>query len=303
MDWKFERVAGPFDFTEGPVWMGDHLLFSDIPNSRIMRFDPSTGTTDEFRTGTNRANGLTLGRDGTLYACEGGASSLPGEDDQAALAGRRIVSYKPGEDAVVLADQWEGNRLNSPNDIVEDAEGRVWFTDPRYGDREDMELDHESVFRLDPDGNGSYTLKRITFDTTRPNGLLVSPDMKSLYVAQSDTGEGVTRELRRYPINDDGSVGDYEIPHNFYPHRAIDGMRFDAEGNIVASAGWTQSGPGPMIYVLSPEGRVLDTNPIEVNPTNCCFGDEDLQSLYVTTSDGSLFRARTDRKGMPVGNP
>ena len=79
-------------------------------------------------------------------------------------------------------------------------------------------------------------------------------------------------------------------------------MRFDSDGNIVASAGWTKSGPGPMIYVFSPEGRVLDTNPIEINPTNCCFGDEDLQTLYVTTSDGCLFRARTDRQGAPVGS-
>lgn len=302
MDWKFERIAGPFDFAEGPVWMGDHLLFTDIPNSRIMKFDPSDRSCEEFRTGTNRANGLTLGRDGTLFACEGGASSLPGGEDSAALQGRRIVIYKPGEDAIVLADLWEGKRLNSPNDIVEDVQGRIWFTDPRYGDRADMELDHESVYRLDPDGSGGYKLVRVTFDTTRPNGLLVSPDAKSLYVAQSDYGPDVGRELRRYPINDDGSVGEYEISHNFYPHRGIDGMRFDADGNIVASAGWTQSGPGPMIYVLAPNGRVLDTNPIEVNPTNCCFGDDDLRSLYVTTSDGSLFRTQTDRKGLPVGN-
>lgn len=301
MDWKFERVAGPFDFTEGPVWMGDHLLFTDIPNSRIMRYDPKSGSCDEFRTGTNRANGLTLDKDGVLYACEGGATSLPGSEDASAGAGRRIVTYTEGEDAKVLADSFEGKRLNSPNDVIVDAKGRVWFTDPRYGDRDDMELDHESVFRLDPNGDGNYTIVRVTFDTTRPNGLLVTPDMKYLYVAQSDYGEGVTRELRRYPVDDDGSVGEYEIPHNFYPHRGIDGMRFDADGNIVASAGWTQSGPGPMIYVFSPEGRVLDTNPIEVNPTNCCFGDEDLQSLYVTASDGSLFRARTDRKGMVVG--
>ena len=302
MDWKFERIAGPFDFAEGPVWMGDHLLFTDIPNSRIMKYDPSDRSCEEFRTGTNRANGLTLGRDGTLFACEGGASSFPGGEDSAAVQGRRIVIYKPGEDAIVLADEWEGKRLNSPNDIVEDVQGRIWFTDPRYGDRADMELDHESVYRLDPDGSGGFELVRVTFDTTRPNGLLVSADAKSLYVAQSDPGTDVCRELRRYPINDDGSVGEYEISHNFYPHRGIDGMRFDADGNIVASAGWTQSGPGPMIYVLAPNGRVLDTNPIEVNPTNCCFGDDDLQSLYVTTSDGSLFRAQTDRKGMPVGN-
>ncbi len=301
MDWNFERVAGPLDFTEGPVWMGDHLLFTDIPNSRIMRYDPATGSCDTFRTGTNRANGLTLGRDGALLACEGGATSFPGEADPEALAGRRVVAYTPGEETTVLADLWDGKRLNSPNDVVEDAAGRIWFTDPRYGGREDMELDHESVYRLDPDSDG-YTITRVTFDTTRPNGLLVNPDTTRLYVAQSDVGDGVARELRCYPIEDDGNVGDYEVPHNFYPHRGVDGMRFDSNGNIVAAAGWTQSGPGPMIYVFSPEGRVLDTNPIEADPTNCCFGDGDLQSLYVTTSDGSLYKARTDLKGLPVGN-
>jgi gluconolactonase len=302
MDWSFERVAGPFDFTEGPAWIGDHLLFTDIPNSRIMRYDPKSGACQEYRTDTNRANGLTLGRDGTLYACEGGATSLPGSVDPKASSGRRIVRYATGEDTVSLADTFEGKRLNSPNDIVEDARGRIWFSDPRYGDRTDMELDHESVFRLDPDGNGGYAIHRATFDTTRPNGLLISPDVKSLFVAQSDYGDSVKTELRRYPVHDDGSLGEPEIPHNFAPHRGIDGMRFDSDGNIVASAGWTKSGPGPMIYVFSPEGRVLDTNPIEINPTNCCFGDEDLQTLYVTTSDGCLFRARTDRQGAPVGS-
>ena len=302
MDWKFERVAGPFDFAEGPVWMGDYLLFTDIPNSRILKYDPASGVCEDFRAETNRANGLTLGRDGTLFGCEGGASSLPGSNDSAAGQGRRIVIYKPDEDTVVIADKWIDKRLNSPNDIVEDAKGRIWFTDPRYGDRDDMELNHESVYRLDPDWSGTYELLRVTFDTTRPNGLLVTPDMDFLYVAQSDYGDNVCRELRRYPINADGTVGAFEVIHNFYPHRGIDGMRFDADGNIVASAGWTQSGPGPMIYVFAPNGRVLGTHPIDINPTNCCFGDDDLQSLYVTTSDGSLFRARTALKGMPVGN-
>ena len=300
MDWKFERVAGPFSFAEGPVWMGEHLLFTDIPNSRIMKYDPITESCNEFRTGTNQANGLTLGSDGSLIVCEGGATSLPRYDPEAA-AGRRICIYKPGEDPIVLADQWDGKRLNSPNDIVEDASGRIWFTDPRYGDRDDMELDHESVFRLDPDGSGGFVLARVTFDTTRPNGLLVSLDSKLLYVAQSDPG-GNEMELRRYPINNDGTLGIYEVLHNFFPHRGIDGMRFDSDENIVASAGSTKSGPGPMIYVFTPDGRVLDTNPIEVDPTNCCFGDEDLQTLYVTGTEGSLFSARTDRKGMPVGN-
>jgi len=165
-----------------------------------------------------------------------------------------------------------------------------------------MELDHESIFRLDASGDG-YDITRITFDTTRPNGLIVTPDVKTLFVAQSDYGPDVKQELRAYPILEDGSVGDHEVVHNFYPHRGIDVMRLDAEGNIVATAGWAQSGPGPMIYVFSPQGRVLETHPIPegISPTNCAFGDADLTSLYVTGNEGSLFRAETDRRGMSVG--
>ena len=92
--------------------------------------------------------------------------------------------------------------------------------------------------------------------------------------------------------------------HNFYPHRGIDGMRLDADGNIVATAGWAQSGPGPMIYVLAPNGRVLETHPFPegLSPTHCAFGDAGLTTLYVTANDGSLFRAATDKKGMIVGS-
>jgi gluconolactonase len=160
-----------------------------------------------------------------------------------------------------------------------------------------MELDHESVYRLDPQADGSFSITRITFDTTCPNGLIVTPEMDRLFVAQSKYGEGELRELRAYPILEDGTVGVHEVLHNFYPHRGIDGMRLDDQGNIVACAGWTQSGPGPMIYVMEPRGRILETHPTPANPTNCAFGDADLRTLYVTAADGCLYRARTGRKG------
>ncbi len=285
MEWEFELVAGPFDFTEGPVWNGEAVLFSDIPNNRIMRYDPQTGACDEYRTGTHRANGLVLDPEGNLFACE--------------TKGRCIARYNPHGETLVAADRFEGNRLNSPNDIVVDNKGRLWFTDPRYSaDRSDMELDHESVFRLDPQEDDTWSIVRMTCDTTRPNGLIVTPDMKTLYVAQSEYGEDKKRELRAYPILEDNTLGEYGILHNFYPHRGIDGMTLDSEWNIVATAGWEKSGPGPMIYVFTPTGRVLETHPMPVAPTNCTFGDTDLQSLYVTTSNGALFRARTHRRGL-----
>ncbi|MFZ1753093.1 MAG: SMP-30/gluconolactonase/LRE family protein [Caldilineaceae bacterium] len=291
MSWTFEILAEPTaGLTEGPVWDGSGLLYTNIPNSRILRYDPASGESSVWQEGTNQANGLQMDSQGRLFACEGG--------------GRQIALYPPGKETVVLCDNFQGKRLNSPNDLAVDSVGRVWFTDPRYGDfRDDMELDHESIFRLEPRRDGSWEAVRVTYDTTSPNGLLLSHDEKTLYVAQSKYGDGQLRELRAYPINSDGSVGKYEVLHNFYPHRGIDGMTLDIDGNIVATAGWEVSGPGGMIYVFAPNGRVLETHPLPCQrPTNCCFGGPDLTDLYVTSIEGHLLRAKTDRRGKRVGS-
>jgi gluconolactonase len=285
MPWTFEPIAGPVGFAEGPAWDGSGLLFSDLSNSRVMRYEAATGKTAVFREGTNEANGLMLDPQGRLFACEG--------------SGRRVVRYEPDGGTTVLADRFEGRRLNSPNDLAIDARGRVWFTDPRSGDqRGDMELDHESVFRLDPQPDGSWAIHRMTFDTTRPNGLLISADQRTLYVAQSEYGEDRKRELRAYSIREDDTLGQFEVLHNFYPHRGIDGMCLDVEGNIIATAGWELSGPGPMIYVFAPNGRVLETHPVPSDrPTNCTFGGPELSTLFVTSGSGHVFRAATERRG------
>ena len=295
MGWHFETLLEPIGLTEGPVWDGRSLLFTNIPNSRIMRYDPDSGEVSIWREGTNEANGLMLDRGGVLNACEGG--------------GRRMVQYMEGRETIEVCAEYEGHRLNSPNDLAIDSSGRIWFTDPRYGDfRDDMELDHESVYRLDRQADGNWRPERVTFDTTAPNGLLLSPDESVLYVAQSKHGEGEWRELRAYPIceegpGDDGAiVGSHEVIHNFYPHRGVDGMCLDSEGNIVATAGSGTSGPGGMIYVFAPNGRVLETHPLPCDsPTNCTFGGSDLRDLYVTSLEGHLLRARTDRKGLELG--
>lgn len=283
MDLEFERVAGPFGFTEGPVWDGGGILFSDIPNDHILRYDVDTGECTVRYSDTNAANGLKLDAHGCLYACE--------------MNGRRLSRY--GNKYEVIVDRYDGDQFNSPNDLAIDPDGLVWFTDPFYDtdwepDDKQFELDHRSVYRVDPDNPD--TLIRMTDDTTNPNGLLVSPDGETLYVAQSDYDGRL--ELRAYPIVDDGTLNEYTILHDFAPHRGIDGMCFDMEGNIVATAGSTESGPGPMIYVFTPTGRVLETQSSpDPMPTNCCFGDDDLQSLYLTGGDGYLYRSRTDRTG------
>lgn len=296
MSWNFDLVTKHDSITEGPAWDGRGLLYTDIAQSRIMRLDPATGESTAVRTGTNLANGLILDRAGRLYACEGGSPEGNG---------RRIVRYDSieGDESTgvtVLCERFEGRRLNSPNDLAIDSQGRIWFTDPRYGDfRDDMELDHESVFRLDPQADGTWACVRMTFDTTSPNGLLISPDEKRLFVAQSKYGEGAQRDLRAYAILADGSLGPCEILHNFYPHRGIDGMCWDAADHIVATAGWETSGPGGMIYVFETSGRVVETHPLPANrPTNCIFGGPDLSTLYVTSTDGHLLKAETDRQGV-----
>jgi gluconolactonase len=291
MAWQFERVAGPFSFCEGPVWDGAAVLFTDIRNNRIMRYDPKDGSCTEYKTDTGAANGLTLDRQGRLYACAGGA--------------RQVVRYEAGGAVSVLADRFEGQRLNSPNDIVVDSRGRVWFTDPCYGDRSAMELDHDSVYRLDPPGGGAdarggeaWAITRVTFDTMRPNGLALSPDEQTLYVAESPPAPNGNRQLRAYPVNADGTFGTFRVVHDFGPNRGIDGMRVDSEGNVVAACGWDRGGPGPRIGVFSPQGAEVESHQVPHNPTNCTFGDDDLRSIYVTDYTGALLRAHTDRQGL-----
>ena len=290
-DWTFELIAGPYGgTTEGPAWDGQALLFTHIPGNRIMRYDPQTGTCAEFRTGTQSTNGLMFDTQGCLYGCQSGNHC--------------IVRFNPDGTMTPLPNQLQGRRHNRPNDLAIDSKGRIWFTDPfgRGRPQEERELDHASVLRLDPQPNGTWDLKRVSFDTTSPNGILLSQDERTLYVAQSDY-DGV-RELRAYPLQQDETLGAYSVLHTFGKdargvQRGVDGMCLDGNGHIVACAGWEESGPGPMIYVFAPSGRVLETHPVPADrPTNCTFGDADLGTLYVTTGGGHLFRVRdTGRRG------
>lgn len=288
MAWNWELLAGPDTITEGPAWDGAGLLFTSIAKNEIRRFDPQSGTITTLYTDTNEANGLIFAPDGRLLACEGG--------------GRAVVAYSPAGQKRTLVDRFEGHRLNSPNDLVLDGNGRIWFTDPRYGDdHSNRELDHDSVYRLTPppDPADGWVIERMTFDTTRPNGLLLSPDERTLYVAQSDYVPTAKRELRAYPVSADGTLGNYRVAHDFGVNRGIDGMCFDTDGNIVATCGWELGGPGGRVTVFRPDGEMVEEQKVPADrPTNCVFGGPDLDVLYVTTIAGHLFRvANSGRRG------
>ena len=275
---EFERVAGPYSFTEGPVWDGERVIFTDIPPSRIMAFDAGTGDTEVVIERTEKSNGLALDADGRLYACQD--------------AGRRVVRYESDGSRTVVAEAYQGRRLNSPNDLAIDRDGRIWFSDPRYGDnRADMELDHESVYLATPEGaDGGYELVRATFDTTRPNGVLLDAPETTLFVAESPRAPEGRRELRAYPIGPDHALGTPVVLYDFDDHRGVDGMTLAPDGSLLVACGWKLSGPGPRIAVFGPDRTLRAEYPTPANPSNLCFGGPDRRDLFVTGADGTLLR-------------
>jgi len=297
MSWKFELVAGPLGCTtEGPAWDGRHLYFTAIQQDRIMRYDPKKDECNEWRKATRHTNGMMFGADGLLYGC--------------CARGRSIIRFEADGSETVIADKLNGTRINTPNDLAIDRKGRIWFTNPwnptLLPAGEKMDLPQESILRAEQGGDGQWRVVCVATNITQPNGILLSLDERVLYASQCDYGVDRSRELRAYPINDDGSLGAHTVLHQFGMdhrgvHRAVDGMCLDSEGNIIACAGWSKSGPGPLLYVFSPSGRVIETHPLPVDhPTNCTFGDADLGSLYVTTGRGHLFRVRTGRTGRVI---
>ena len=298
MTWDFQRVAGPYGSpTDGPVWDGAALLFTQLTfpfnaaNNRVLRYDPATGDVTDFRRWTNRTCGLAFSRSGVLYGAQSG--------------GRRLVRFNTDGSTSPLAHKLNGSYHNQPKDLVVDSQERIWFCDPHGDLREAIypqvhdKLEHASVLRLEaPTQDAGIT--RITYDTDAPMALALSPDENTLYLAESSEEPDGPRELRAYPILADGTVGQYRLLLNFGKdggsgrrgiHRGIYGMCLDGEGNIVAAAGGNDGGPGPMVYVITPAGQILESHPLPEEPTNCSFGGSGLSDLYVTTSQGSLWRA------------
>jgi gluconolactonase len=278
---KLEKLWGQGAFTEGGALAVDGaILFSDIGN-RIMKFDPKTRAVSPFRDPSGRANGLIFDPKGRLIAAEG-----------ANAGGNRRVSITEADGTVrTLADRYQGKRFNSPNDVAVDAQGRVYVSDPRYVGDDPRELDFEGVFRIDPDG----TVTRLETTAKKPNGLAVSPDGKTLYVADN----GPTRRvLLALDLDSSGNTSRPRVLVTF-EGRGIDGMTVTADGRIVATAG---SGDKAAVYVYRPDGTPDGLIPVPESPTNVEFGGPDRSTLYITAGV-SLYRIETTMTGHHVWPP
>ena len=259
------RVAVGYRFTEGPAWSRDgFLLFSDVPNNKIWRFTPGEKPV-LFRDQSNGANGNTFDAKGRLYTCESRTRRVTRTDKKGAIE--------------VLAEKWEGKRLNAPNDIVVRKDGNVYFTDPAFGQQADTrELDFYGVYQITSKGE----LRLIARPQGRPNGIGLSPDGRILYVANSDE-----RNLRAYDVDRGGNVSNERVLISGIDGPP-DGIAIDEKGNLYVTAN--------KLPVYSPDGKLLHTIEVAEKPANCAFGDADLGTLFITART-SVFAVRLGVKG------
>lgn len=298
MSWKLDKVAGPFQGALGGVaWDGHAVVFAAVTEGRILRLDPETREVTELRRYTHRVNGIAFGPSEEFYGGQEG--------------GRRIVKFEPDGTVSAVTSKIDGHLHNHPSDLAVDRAGRIWFADPyhreqAFGPQIFPPLDHASVLRAERDERRAWVLRRMTFDTACPRAVLLSADEKTLYVAEGEP-QSARRELRAYPVIVDQNGGDELGPpivlHSFGsdhrgPHRGIEGMCLDKDGNIVAVGGWRKSGPGPLVYVFSPTGAVIESHALPPDmPMRCAFGGGALDELYVTTGGGELWRATGIARG------
>ncbi len=291
-DSKIEVLASGFQWSEGPVWIKKegYLLFSDVPANTIFQWKESTGLSTFLKpsgyTGIGMysdepgSNGLIINQKGELVSCEHGD--------------RRVSSMsliKGGKRT--LADNFEGKRFNSPNDVVQHANGSYYFTDPPYGlekkqDDPSREIKEFGVYKITPNGKVTMQINNLS----RPNGLAFSPDGKTLYVAQSDPERAI---WMKYPVDSQGNIGTGTLLLDVTSSLKIDqlkglpdGLKIDKDGNLWAS------GPGG-IWIISPAGKVLGRLNIGELTSNCAWGD-DGSTLYLTVN-GYLCRIKTNTKG------
>lgn len=295
MSWNFETVAGPYKGALGGVApSGDGVLFSLVGESRILRLD-AAGKVDEWRRFSSRTGGLAEGPHSLVYGCQ--------------EMSRRVCEFRPDGSTAVTSTTLDGRYHNFPNDCVVDRAGRVWFCDPHhpvpaFGPQFFPALPFAAVMRLARGPNHRWSMERLSWDTVNPRALALSPDEKTLYLAEGGSGPDETRELRAYPVNADGSLGQFEVWMSFGrdhrgPHRGIAGLCVDAEGNVLACGGSRASGVGPTVYLFSPSGRVIESHELPDDlPLRCAFGGPQRESLFVSTGTGRLWRANTGRRGL-----
>jgi gluconolactonase len=275
-----EEIHSDCRWAEGPVWFNDagYLAWSDIPNDRMLRWTPGAGVS-VFRSPANFSNGHTRDRRGRLVSCEHGT--------------RRVTRTEVDGKISVLADAYEGRRLNSPNDVVVQSTGAVWFTDPTYGIlsdyegfRAEPEQDARGVYRLDPE---TGALARMVDDFVQPNGLAFSPDESRLYIADSGYShdDAAPRHIRVFDVAADGRLSGGRV-FTEVDAGVPDGMRVDTDGNV-----WTSAGDG--IHVLTPEGRLLGKILLPQTVANLTFGGPRRNRLFIaaTRSVYALFVAAT----------
>jgi gluconolactonase len=286
-------VAAGVCFLEGPaVDVAGNVFFSDIQGSRILKLDPS-GAVTTFREDSGRTNGNTFDGQGRLISCEGAENGPGGR--------RRVVrtDMKTGK-VEVLTERYDGKRYNSPNDVVVDPQGRIWFTDPYYApDRSVMEHEHEAVYRIDSDGKVTRVITQPAIG--RPNGIAVTPDGKTLYVIDSNyIRPDANRKIWGFDILPDGSVSKQRQVFDFGRGRGGDGVRLDVQGNLWVAAGISSprhanetADVPPGVYVITPGGELRGRIPIpEDVVTNLAFGGPDRKTLFVTAGK-TIFKIQT----------
>ncbi len=260
---KVEKLAGGFMFTEGPaVDTEGNIYFTDIPNNRIHKWSID-GSLSTFRENSGAANGLFFDKEGNLLACEGD--------------NRRLASISPEGKVKVLADKYNDKKFNRPNDLWVDPEGGVYFTDPYFGDRSNMEQDGEHVYYLSGDRK---RLLKVINDLSRPNGVIGSADGKLFYVADYSQNKTYT-----YTIFPDGTLSHKKL----FALEGMDGMTIDNEGNIYLTT--------DVVVVYNKNGEKIETINVPEQPANVCFGGKDKQTLFITART-SLYSLRMRVSGV-----
>jgi gluconolactonase len=295
-------IAARTCLLEGPAFDAEGVLyFSDIIGNRMYRLSPD-GELSVFREDSGRTNGNTFDAQGRLVSCEGAEFGPHGR--------RRLVRTEVQTGRIeVLTERFEGKRYNSPNDVVVDILGRIWFTDPFYSaDRSGLEMADEAVYRIDPHGTVERVLTQPAIE--RPNGLAITPDARTLYVVDSHTRPGGNRKVWALDVDERGFLSGQRLVFDFGRGRGGDGLRLDERGNLWVAAGINfprhagETADVPAgVYVISAAGELLGCIPIpEDICTNLAFGGPDRKMLHVT-SGKTIFKVPTAVAGYALYPP